>query len=596
MVPPAERRPDIADDTRLSEEQLGQEGLAQRFFLEDAHRVSPWLAAEEGGASRAGFLLEMNATHIDRVVTLQARGYDENGQYSPWLTAGYTFSEGVLRVARADFGRSMVAVQVRFLAAELEGMKALTYAAVEPAHEPRIGDLPGEEALPDLQVQLPAMQRWALLDGVRPRADWEARDTLCGQSDPVKTRISVHHTVSPSDDDPGYPARMRALQSYHMDVRGFCDLGYHMVVTLDGTVWEGRDAALQGAHVYANNPQNLGISLMGCFDSSEDCRPFPPLEPPADMVDGLVGVIASASDFYDLGITSETVMGHRDNPDQSTACPGDQVWQRLGEIRSAAIMRREEIYADAGPGDAGTGDGGVITPTNRGRVQGVVWDIAVTPDPGEAASMGARIDTAEITCSCGETAIARANDAYWLMDVPPGLHTFTATAPGYAPSSREFRVATDDLIWASFGLSPEELAVRLTVAVSELESGNPINEARVKVTGADSDLTNVAGGISFDLTAGEVLVEVSKSGYAPVDRKLTLEAGEDQAIGVRLERVGEGADGGIIPWWPGGNGGGGGDDNDCACHATRTANGSLPAGGFLALLALPLLLRRRRER
>lgn len=596
VLPPSAQGPDIADDDRLSEQQLGQQGLAQRFSVEQGYRVSPWLAAEEDGASRAGFLLEMHAAHVERVITLEARGYDETGLYSPWRTANYTFSEGVLRVARADFGRAMKAIQVRFLSSELEAVRALTYAAVEPANEPRIDDPAGEDTAFDFQLHLPSTQRWALLDGVRPRADWEARDTLCGQSDTVKTRISVHHTVSPSDNGPGYPARMRALQAYHMDVRGFCDLGYHMVVTLDGTVWEGRDADLQGAHVYANNPQNLGISLMGCFDSSEDCRPFPPMEPPEDLIDGLVSVIASASNFYDLGITSQTVLGHRDNPDQSTACPGDQVWQRLGEIRSAAIMRREDMYADAGPGDAGTEDGGVITPNDRGRVQGVVWDIAVTPDPGEAASMGARVDTAEITCSCGETAIARANDAYWLMDVPPGLHTFTAVAPGYAPSSREFRVATDDLIWASFGLSPEELAVRLTVAVSELQSGDPIHQARVKVTGADSDLTNVAGGISFDLTEGEVLVQVSKSGYAPVERKMELVAGEDQAIGIRLERVGEGTDGGTVPWWPGSNGSNGEEGNKCACHATSATHDGLPGVGILAALCLPVLLRRRRSR
>lgn len=596
VLPQNAHGPDVADDARLSERQLGREGLAQRFSVEQTHRVSPWLAAEEDGATRAGFLLEMQAAQVDRVITLEARGYDENGVYSPWMAANYTFSEGVLRVARVDFPQPMKAIQVRFLAAELEAIQAFTYAAVVPANEPRLDDLSGEHAAPDFQLHLPSTQRWALLDGVRPREDWEARDTLCNQSDPVKTRISVHHTVSPADDDPGYPARMRALQAYHMDVRGFCDLGYHMVVTLDGRVWEGRNADLQGAHVYGNNPQNLGISLMGCFDSSEDCRPFPPTAPPEDLIDGLVGVIASASNFYELGITSETVLGHRDNPDQSTACPGDQVWQRMGEIRSEAILRREEVYADAGPGDAGTEDGGFITPNNLGRVQGVIWDIAVTPDPGEAASMGARIDTAEITCSCGQTATARANDAYWLMDVPPGRHTFTATAPGYASSSREFRVATDDLIWASIGLSPEDLAVRLTVAVSELKSGDPVNEARVKVTGADSDLTDVAGGISFDLTQGEVLVQVSKSGYVPVERTLELVAGEDQAIGVRLERVGEGTDGGDIPWWPGGNGNGGGDDNTCACDATTTADAGLPGWGLMAALGLPLLLRRRRVR
>lgn len=587
-------RVDIAGDERLGERQLGAQALEQTFTREGAHRVSPWLAGE-GDATRVGWLLEMNAGATERVVTLEARGYDENGLYSSWLPAHYTFSEGALRVARADFERPMQAVQIRMLAGDIEHIQALTYAAVQPIDEARIDDSDPAASV-DFQLHLPATQNWALLDDVRPRSDWEARDTLCNQSDPVKTRISIHHTVSAADDEPGYPARLRALQAYHMDVRGFCDLGYHMVVTIDGTVWEGRDASLQGAHVYGNNPQNLGISLMGCFDSSEDCRPFPPQEPPTELIDGLVDVVARASAFYELGITVNTVLGHRDNPDQSTACPGDQVWQRLDEIRSAAIERRDAQIVDAGPVDAGIVDAGPITPDNTGRVQGTIWDLAITSNPSEAGAMRAYIDTAEITCSCGETASARINDSYWVMDVPPGRHTFTAAAPGYAPSSREIVVATDDLIWASIGLSPEELAVRLTVVVSDFESGDPIQDMRVAVTGATAAFTNVAGGVSFDLTEGEVLVEVTKSGYESMQRTLELRAGQDQAIGVRMKRLGSGGGGGNNAWWPGGDGGGDGGGGTCSCHASQVPHTGLPGWGLLASLVLPVLVRRRRGR
>lgn len=49
--------------------------------------------------------------------------------------------------------------------------------------------------------------------------------------------------------------------------RGWSDIGYHYVVYLDGTVHEGRDVNISGAHVSGHNAHSIGIVYVGGLDS-----------------------------------------------------------------------------------------------------------------------------------------------------------------------------------------------------------------------------------------------------------------------------------------------------------------------------------------
>ncbi|XP_053447748.1 peptidoglycan recognition protein 3 isoform X2 [Nycticebus coucang] len=55
------------------------------------------------------------------------------------------------------------------------------------------------------------------------------------------------------------------IQSFHMDTRGFCDIGYHFLVGQDGGVYEGVGWHIQGSHTYGYNDIALGIAFMGHF-------------------------------------------------------------------------------------------------------------------------------------------------------------------------------------------------------------------------------------------------------------------------------------------------------------------------------------------
>ena len=48
--------------------------------------------------------------------------------------------------------------------------------------------------------------------------------------------------------------------------RGWSDIGYHYIVYLDGTVMEGRDVDIAGAHCVGHNSHSIGVCYVGGID------------------------------------------------------------------------------------------------------------------------------------------------------------------------------------------------------------------------------------------------------------------------------------------------------------------------------------------
>src|SRR5690606_27942169 len=118
-------------------------------------------------------------------------------------------------------------------------------------------------------------------------------------------------------------------------------------------------------------------------------------------------LIGKAAAHYGITVNTNTVIGHRDNPGASTACPGANLHARLGELRATAN---------------GTGTTPTPTPT-KGKVQGVVWDLSVTTDAGASLDAGARLPGTVVKTNTGVTSTARVDDAYWSFDLNPGTYT-----------------------------------------------------------------------------------------------------------------------------------------------------------------------------
>jgi len=63
----------------------------------------------------------------------------------------------------------------------------------------------------------------------------------------------------------GQDVRREDIKGMHLK-RGFNDVGYHIIIYLDGTVVKGRDLDVMGAHVEGFNRNSWGICYIGGLD------------------------------------------------------------------------------------------------------------------------------------------------------------------------------------------------------------------------------------------------------------------------------------------------------------------------------------------
>lgn len=79
--------------------------------------------------------------------------------------------------------------------------------------------------------------------------------------------IIIHHTATPKDKN---PRTFDAVKRYHIS-KGWGDIGYHYFIESDGTLFNGRNENVAGAHCYQDNMnfKSIGICLEGNFDIEE---------------------------------------------------------------------------------------------------------------------------------------------------------------------------------------------------------------------------------------------------------------------------------------------------------------------------------------
>ncbi len=209
-----------------------------------------------------------------------------------------------------------------------------------------------EAALSTLATTTPS----ATLLGAPPiisREQWGADPSLRGGcwDPPWGTTIQgvfVHHTAGSNIYTAAdSPAIVRGIYAYHVQSRGWCDIGYNFLVDRYGQIFEGRDGGwrlpIRGAHSGEYNQNTSGISLMGNFDAEA---------PPQSMKDSLVSIVSwvLGSHYRDaLGTTTlyssttgapktfNVIAGHRDS--MSTSCPGELVYAWLPTLRQRVADR-----------------------------------------------------------------------------------------------------------------------------------------------------------------------------------------------------------------------------------------------------------------
>jgi hypothetical protein len=92
------------------------------------------------------------------------------------------------------------------------------------------------------------------------RASWDARrpeGRIYTVPWGVRTEFFVHHTYGPTTQT------IRSIQEFHLDGRGWSDVGYNFLVRDDGTIYEGRGWLAVGAHCPNHNRTGIGVAYIG---------------------------------------------------------------------------------------------------------------------------------------------------------------------------------------------------------------------------------------------------------------------------------------------------------------------------------------------
>ncbi len=204
---------------------------------------------------------------------------------------------------------------------------------------------------------LPAANGNELRPAIVTRAEWGANESKvrdASRSTSLKA-MYVHHTAGgntyTAEQAPGV---VRAILAYHLSL-GWPDIGYQFLVDQFGTIYEGRRGSLDelvvGAQAGGYNTDTIGVSGLGNFHKTG-------VTPTAEMERAIVQVLTWQANKWGLDTTGTVrlrtggstgsgtkwkvgeltdalpvIRGHQDT--NWTACPGDDLYSRLGAIRAA---------------------------------------------------------------------------------------------------------------------------------------------------------------------------------------------------------------------------------------------------------------------
>lgn len=168
------------------------------------------------------------------------------------------------------------------------------------------------------------------------RVQWGARSPRHRTIGDMVTETYLHHTAGAHQG----ASSMRAIQNYHMDVRGWSDIAYNFVIDPhDLKVYEGRGWGVRPGAQKSHNTGTWAVCVMGHFNSQH------PTQGLLDVIANLISVGADAGH-----IPRELTGGHRDAPNQNTTCPGDNLHARIHEIRELVkdeMTPEQEAAVDA---------------------------------------------------------------------------------------------------------------------------------------------------------------------------------------------------------------------------------------------------------
>jgi len=106
---------------------------------------------------------------------------------------------------------------------------------------------------------------------------------------------------------------MREVREWHVNQRGWSDIGYAFIIRRDGKLELGRDMEAIGAHVAGYNSTSVGIALVGGIDENGKAENnFNPAQ---------FETLETVVRYLLLVYPGSEVLGHRDFPHVNKDCP-----------------------------------------------------------------------------------------------------------------------------------------------------------------------------------------------------------------------------------------------------------------------------------
>lgn len=130
-------------------------------------------------------------------------------------------------------------------------------------------------------------------------------------------KLYIHHSESPLS------TTVSDIRRWHVQENKWSDIGYHYILTANGTLEQGRPVEQAGAHVQGDNATSIGLCVIGDFDVA------PPTNEQIEALEWFIPQLCT-----EFGITKDNVFGHRDGPNVTKTCPGKFLYDMLPKIRS----------------------------------------------------------------------------------------------------------------------------------------------------------------------------------------------------------------------------------------------------------------------
>lgn len=146
------------------------------------------------------------------------------------------------------------------------------------------------------------------------------------------TQLHIHHTWLPNHDNftgDNYQSIQDGMRDYHMNQRGWSDIGQHVTLYPDGLFLTGRDFGRAPASITGHNTGAFAVEMLGNFDKGNDVL----------KGDQKEAILWLTKYFDDKG---RTIIFH--NEFATKTCPGTSIDKNefMGEVTALGITVEED--------------------------------------------------------------------------------------------------------------------------------------------------------------------------------------------------------------------------------------------------------------